>query len=66
MRRLTRFDIRLEDDGFVLTLVDDGGQTNELAASPEAMEQLIDSLDALLGEAAEDDEEEATYQKPLG
>ena len=63
MRQLTQFDIRLEAEGFVLTLMDDGGQTTELAASPEAMEQLIDSLDALLGEAGDDEE---TYQKPLG
>ena len=64
MRRLTKFEIGLEERGFVLTLRDDGGQASQWAASAEVMEQLIDALDDLLGEDAAASEE--TYQKPLG
>lgn len=64
MRQLTKFEIGLDERGFVLTLKDDDGQPSQWSASAEVMEQVIDALDDLLGEAA--DEVEETYQKPLG
>jgi hypothetical protein len=70
MKQLARFSISVREEDFVLHLEDDSGQKTEFAASPEQLDAVIDALDDLLSENEEDlfevEDDEPTYQKPLG
>jgi hypothetical protein len=69
MRQLARFAITVREEDFVLTLVDDAGETAEFATSPDQLDLVIDALDELLSENEEYDaelDEGDAYQKPLG
>lgn len=50
MKQLKRFCIREQDDGFVLGLTDETGQTSEFRATAAEVDGVIDALDALLAE----------------
>lgn len=70
MKQLAKFTITVREEDFVVSLVDDNGETTEYAAAPEVLDEIIDALDELLSE--EDDDLVAlegdgdSYQKPLG
>ena len=70
MKQLAKFTITVREEDFVLSLVDDNGETTEYAAAPGVLDEIIDALDELLSE--EDDDLVAlegdgdSYQKPLG
>lgn len=70
MRQLARFSISVRETDFVLRLEDNAGEATEFAASPEQLDAVIDALDDLLSENEEDlfevEDDEPTYQKPLG
>ena len=70
MRQLAKFSISVREDDFVLHLEDDVGGAVDYAASPEQLDAVIDALDELLSENEEElfeiDDENPTYQKPLG
>jgi hypothetical protein len=69
MRHLAKFSISVREEDFVLQLVDETGQAYDFATSPEQLDNVIDALDELLTEdeeLGEDDDDAATYQKPLG
>lgn len=48
--RLTRFSITEVEDGFRIRIESDGGSPLELSASEADLDQIIDELDAVLGE----------------
>jgi len=69
MRHLAKFSISVREEDFVLKLVDETGQAYDFATSPEQLDNVIDALDEILSEDEEFDEDDdnlATYQKPLG
>jgi hypothetical protein len=69
MRKLARFAIDPRETDFILTMEDEAGEKHQFTASPEQLDLMIDALDDLLSEdddAFEIDDDEATYQKPLG
>ena len=70
MRQLAKFSISVREEDFVLHLEDDGGEAHEFAASPEQLDAVIGALDELRSENEEElfevDEDQPSYQKPLG
>ncbi|MET0273988.1 MAG: hypothetical protein ABW360_13460 [Phenylobacterium sp.] len=68
MKQLARFTITVREEDFVLTLVDDTGESVDYATSADQLDLVIDALDELLSEEDDLDEdgEAAAYQKPLG
>ncbi|WP_293853477.1 hypothetical protein [uncultured Alsobacter sp.] len=52
-RKLSRFDVESQRDGFVMTIEDDRGETLEIVADRDQLELIADTLDDLL---AEDDD----------
>lgn len=70
MRQLAKFSISVREEDFVLHLEDETGSAVDYAASPEQLDAVIDALDELLSENEEElfevDEDQPTYQKPLG
>lgn len=70
MKQLAKFTITVREEDFVLTLVDDNGDTTEYAAAPEVLDEIIDALDELLSEEDDDlvalEGDGESDRKPLG
>lgn len=49
-RKLSRFDVESQRDGFVMTIEDDRGETLEIVADRDQLELIADTLDDLLSE----------------
>jgi hypothetical protein len=52
-RALAKFTVAETDDGYLLTIQDDSGQTLELTATAEQLDTLVDEMDDIL---AQDDD----------
>jgi len=70
MRQLTNFNITVRGEEFVLHLGTDDGETQDIAASPDQLDNLISTLDETLGDLVAAREDDAVpselYQKPRG
>lgn len=54
MKQLTKFDIEVRTNDFVLRLTDDEGEVVEFASSADVLDQVVEAFNDLMDEAEDD------------